>query len=399
MNECSNREDSGMPDVIIVGAGVAGLATALRLHRLGWDTLVVERAPGRRRGGYLVNLLGTGYDAAERLGILPALRAYDLGMFTTMLVRADGRAKFTVPHEVALAAVGDRALTVFRSDLESVLYEAVHEHTEIRCSTTVAALEQDGRAVRVVLSDGTEHHADLLVGADGLHSGVRALAFGPHAGARVDLPYVAAAFTLDRPPAGVPENAGATFIGPGRTAALAHLSGARSAAFFAYRSDDPRAELRRGPADALAAAFGDLGGGVPEALRQLGSGAPGAAYFDVASQVMLPRWSTGRVVLLGDSAWCVTLFAGYGAALALAGADRLGTALAGHGADVTAALRWWENGLRDEVGRRQAIAHRGASRFVPPTRAHVRANELILRAIRLPVVRGLVRRGIERANR
>src|SRR6187455_574323 len=111
-----------MRRAVIVGAGVAGLATALRLGRDGWDTVVVERAPARRSGGYVVNLLGPGYDAAERLGLLPALAERDLGLFTTVLTRADGRAKLTVPAEVAAAALGDRAVSVFRGDLEATLY-------------------------------------------------------------------------------------------------------------------------------------------------------------------------------------------------------------------------------------------------------------------------------------
>lgn len=195
----------------------------------------------------------------------------------------------------------------------------------------------------------------------------------------------------------VPEGTGTTFIGPHRTAAVMNLGPGRSSAFFTYHSADPAAELERGPARALAAAFGDLGGGAADALAQLGRD-PGGPYFDSVSQIVLDGWSRGRVVLLGDAAWCVSLFAGYGAALALTGADRLGTALEEHGADLPAALTAWENGLRAEVRQRQAMARRGIARFAPPTRAHVWAQELTIRAIRLPGVRGLIRRSIERAQ-
>jgi nucleoside-diphosphate-sugar epimerase len=92
--------------VLIAGAGIAGLATALRLQRSGWDTLVVERSATRRAGGYMVNLLGSGYDAAQRFGILPALQVRDLGAFTSILVKADGRHKFTLPDSIARAALG-----------------------------------------------------------------------------------------------------------------------------------------------------------------------------------------------------------------------------------------------------------------------------------------------------
>ncbi|MFC4562475.1 FAD-dependent monooxygenase [Nocardiopsis mangrovi] len=383
---------------MIVGAGIAGLAAALRLHRAGWEPIVVERAPARRSSGYMVNLVGWGYDAAEGLGILPALTGRDLGVFTTVMVRADGRPKFTVPPEIAEAAVGKRALTVFRGDLESALYEAVRDTVEIRFGTTVADVEQSTAEVRVGLSDGTTERAALLIGADGLHSGVRAAVFGPETGFRVDLQHVVGAFPLGGVPEGVAEGSGTTFIGPGRTAAIISLGPDRSSAFFTYRTGDAGAELERGPGRALAAAFGDLGGGVPHALRRLAAD-PAAAYFDSVSQIAMDRWSDGRVVLLGDAAWCVTLFAGYGAALALSGADRLGAALERHGSDVPAALAGWEEGLRPEVRKRQALARTGMHRFAPPSRAHVFMSEMTIRAILVPGVRGLVQRGIRRANR
>jgi 2-polyprenyl-6-methoxyphenol hydroxylase-like FAD-dependent oxidoreductase len=198
-------------------------------------------------------------------------------------------------------------------------------------------------------------------------------------------------------PEHVAEGVGTTFLGPRRTAAVMNLGPDRSSAFFTYRSADPAAELARGAAPALTAAFGDLGRGVAEALQQLAAD-PADAYFDSVGQIVIDRWSSGRVVLLGDAAWCVTVFAGYGAALALDGADRLGTALAAHGDDLTTALEAWEQSLRPEVRKRQDLARKGISRFAPPTRAHVWAGDLMLRAIQLPGIRGLVQRSIQRAN-
>ncbi|MER5338441.1 FAD-dependent monooxygenase [Micromonospora sp. NPDC002717] len=385
-----------MKRAVIVGAGIAGLATALRLTLDGWHTLVVERAPARRSGGYLVNLLGAGYDAAERLGLIPALSDRALGLFTTVLVRADGRPKLTVPSAVAEATLGPRTMTVFRGDLETALYEEVRDHAEIRFGTTVSTINQEADQVGIRLSNGTTEDADLLIGADGVHSATRTAMFGPDH--RVDLPYVVAAFPITHPVAAVPESSATTFIGPGRTAAIINLGPQRSSAFFTYRCANPGRELERGPVDALRAAFGDLAAGVPEVIRHLETD-PAGAYFDRISQVDVPRWSTGRTVLLGDAAWCVTLFAGHGAALALAGADQLGTALQRHGHDIPSALAEWETGLRPEIVKRQALARRGMYQYAPPSRFHVWMNDAIIRAITLPGIRGLVRRGIERQNR
>ncbi|MFI1461557.1 FAD-dependent oxidoreductase [Nocardia carnea] len=383
--------------VLIVGAGIAGLAAALRLHRQGWAVTVVERAPARRSSGYLVNLHGPGYDAAERLGLVPALAPHDIGFFTSIMVHADGREKFRLPSAVAEAAVGARTLGIFRGDLESALYDAVAEHADIRFGTTVHAVTQNADEVDATLGDGSHIRADLLIGADGVHSRIRELVFGPEAEYLVDLGHMVGAFPLETVPERVPEGAGTTFIGPGRTAAVMNLGPQRSSTFFAYRCTDTRAELTQGPATALTRSFGDLGGGVTEALQQLET-APERAYFDSVGQVVMERWSDRRIVLLGDAAWCVTVFAGYGAALALDGADRLGAALSEHSADIPGALAAWEASLRPEVGKRQALARKGISRFAPSTRGQVWASELMLRAIGLPGIRGVVQRSIRRAN-
>lgn len=396
-NAVRNPSGRGAKRAVVAGAGIAGLAAALRLRRAGWEVVVLERAPARRSGGYLLNLHGPGYDAAERLGLVPALAPRDIGFFTSVLVHADGREKFTVPAAVAQAAVGDRALSLFRGDLESALYAAVAAHVDIRFGTTVRAMTQDPGAVEVTLSDDTRLQADLLIGADGVHSRIRELAFGPESEHLVELNHMVGAFPLDTVPEHVPHGVGTTFLGPRRTAAVMNLGPGRSSAFFTYRSLDPAAELARGAASALTAAFGDLGRGVAEALEQL-SADPADAYFDSVGQIVADRWSSGRVVLLGDAAWCVTVFAGYGAALALDGADRLGAALDAHGDDLTTALDAWERSLRPEVRKRQALARKGISRFAPPTRAHVWAGDLMLRAIQLPGIRGLVQRSIQRAN-
>ncbi|KXP03940.1 FAD-dependent oxidoreductase [Tsukamurella pseudospumae] len=377
--------------IVIAGAGIAGLAAALRLQRDGHRVLVVERAAERRTGGYLVNLLGPGFDAADALGLVPALRERDQGIFTSLLVRADGSTKTTMPAALAEQSLGSRALTVFRGDLEAVLFEALGGAAEVRFGTSVTAVT-DGAAgpLQVTLSDGSEHEADLLIGADGLHSGVRELVFGPKAQYVRDLGHAVIAFPMEAAPEGLPEQTASTFIDVGRTAAVFRPRGGAPSAFFTYRTD----ETPRGPVEALAEHFGDLSGPVHEAARW--SADTDDAYVDSVSQVVMDAWSRGRVVLLGDAAWCVSLFAGHGAGLALAGADRLGAALLDHPGELSDAAREWETGLREEVRTRQRQARAGMARFAPPSRFHVHVQDLMIRALTAPVVGGLLMRGLHR---
>ncbi|MFI7131601.1 FAD-dependent monooxygenase [Nonomuraea sp. NPDC050153] len=135
----------------------------------------------------------------------------------------------------------------------------------------------------------------------------------------------------------------------------------------------------------LGRVYGDLGWVIPETLAGLQRA--DSVYFDTISQVVAPRWSTGRVVLLGDAAWCVTLFAGYGSSLAVGGADLLGTSLAEHPGDIPAALTAWEARLRPEVTAKQKLGRRVKGVYAPANPVLLWLTQLPLRLATLPPVR------------
>ncbi|WP_433425591.1 FAD-dependent monooxygenase [Microtetraspora malaysiensis] len=368
---------------IIIGAGIAGLATALRLHQIGWDSLIVERAPQRRGGGYAVTFGGIGYDAAERLGIVDDLRAKAFDTTELVYHKSDGSRRFALDRATIAATTGPRSITILRGDLEAVLYEKVHEQTELRFGTTLTHVDQDDHAVRVTLSDGTVEEGDLLVGADGLHSATRALLFGPEENFLLDMEHKVAVFMLDRRPASIAPGATGTLSSNGRTAAIISIPDGRNVAFFGYRTDHARPGEDVGTE--LERIYGDLGWVIPEALAGLARA--DSVYFDTISQVVAPTWSKGRVVLLGDAAWCVTLFAGYGSSLAVGGADRLGTELAAHPGDIPAALAAWEAAIRPEAERKQKLGRRVKGVYAPANPLVLWLSLLPLRLASLPPVR------------
>ncbi|MFJ2032231.1 FAD-dependent oxidoreductase [Streptosporangium sp. NPDC087985] len=378
---------------VIIGAGIAGLTAALRLRQTGWDPLVIERAPARRSGGYALTFSGIGYDAAERMGLLPALTRRHITPDEMTYIKPNGKTRFSVPGATVRAMLGERALNVLRGDIEDVLYEAVHEQVEIRFATTVKAVAQDGLDVHVTLSDGTAETADLLIGADGLHSATRALAFGPEEDFRIDLDHMVGVFMMDQLPETVAEGSTATLTVTGRTLAIISLGQGRAGAFFGYRTDDVSRDLAEGPHKALPRVYGQMGWAAPEALAQLRSAE--SVYYDSISQMVVDRWSRGRVVLLGDAAWCVTLFAGYGSSLAVGGADLLAGLLQRHPDDVPAALAAWEAQLRPEVERKQKLGRRVKGLYAPADPLRLWLRDLPLRLAALPPVGRLLQRRLQ----
>ncbi|MHA6630629.1 FAD-dependent monooxygenase [Pseudonocardia sichuanensis] len=378
---------------VIVGAGIAGLAAALRLHQIGWEPIVVERAPARRSGGYAVTFSGIGYDAAERMGILPALAERHITPDEMTYIRPDGTTRFSVPGPTVRAMLGDRALNLLRGDIEDVLHSTLRDQVPIRYGTTVTAVAQDDAAVHVTLSDGTAVDADLLVGADGLHSATRALVFGPEQDHRLDLDHMVGVYLMDRRPDAVPEGTTATLTVTGRTLAIISLGPDRAAAFFGYRTDDPARDLAEGPQKALPRVYEGMGWAAPRALAQLRT--TGSVYFDTISQIVMNRWSRGRVVLLGDAAWCVTLFAGYGSSLAVGGAEQLGNALQRHPDDTPAALAAWEAQLRPEAERKQKLGRRVKGLYAPADPLRLWLRDLPLRMAALPPMGRLLQRRLQ----
>jgi 2-polyprenyl-6-methoxyphenol hydroxylase-like FAD-dependent oxidoreductase len=370
---------------IIIGAGIAGLAAALRLSQIGWDTLIIERAPHRRSGGYGVTFGGIGYDAAERMGILPELQKRAFVTEELVYHKPNGRRRFSLTRESIAATMGPRSMNILRGDIETVLYDKVRDTAEIRFGTTITAVDQDAHSVHVTLSDGSAEHADLLIGADGLRSATRALVFGPEEDYLLDLDHMVAVYMLDKRPNAIAPGTTGTLSSRGRTVAVISVGDGRNVAFFGYRAEAGDGTRADGPEKVLPQVYGDLGWVVPEVLA--GMARTDSIYFDTISQVVAPEWSRGRVVLLGDAAWCVTLFAGYGSALAVGGADRLGTELERHPGDVGAALAAWETALRPEVHRKQKLGRRVKGVYAPANPLLLWLTQLPLRLAALPPVR------------
>ncbi len=382
---------------LIAGAGIAGLALALRLRGAGWDVVIVEIADGPRDEGYMVDFFGLGYEAAGRLGLLERLREIHYSIDELVYVDGAGRRRFGIPYPALRRRLFEGChFNFLRGDLERVLRDELGESPPIRWGARVSAIDQDHDGVEVVLSDGSADRVELLIGADGVHSKVRELVFGPESKFEVPLGHRTAASILDRVPAGVDERDFTMLTAPGRMVAVYPIRGGRAATFFVHRTN-----LERGPEEPLETmrhVYGGLGWLVPELLER----SDGASlYYDRVTQIRIDSWTSGRVTLCGDAAWCVSLMAGQGASLALAGAERLGAALDWAGTDVEGALARWEGELRPHLATRLDAGRSTAGWFVPEKRWRMAVRDLAMRTAAMPVLSRLARRqiGIGRAGR
>ncbi|MCA1677301.1 MAG: FAD-dependent monooxygenase, partial [Actinobacteria bacterium] len=233
---------------VICGAGIAGLALAQRLASDGWDVTVVEAAPGPRTQGYMIDFFGLGYEAAEKMGVLPRLKELGYQVRELKYVDEAGRRRAGMDYDRFARVVDGRLLSIMRPDLELALREQVANTVEIRFGCAVTEIENSSERVRTVLTDGSELDADLLIGADGIHSAVRRMVFGDEKQFFRYLGLHTAAYTFDDP--AIHEKLDNSFCLTDSTQKMMGLYGLRNgrvAAFTVHRSPDPAlpAEVRR----------------------------------------------------------------------------------------------------------------------------------------------------------
>jgi 2-polyprenyl-6-methoxyphenol hydroxylase-like FAD-dependent oxidoreductase len=372
---------------IICGAGIAGLTLSWWMQRHGWEVLVVERAPALRNEGYMMDFFGSGYDAAELMGILPQLSAVSYDVSDVTNVDERGRPTSHLSFATFRRMQHGRLLSVMRGDLEHVLHAALGDRVELRFGRSIDAVTSARDHVTVTLTDGPREDADLLVGADGIHSRVRELTFGPERAFMRNLGYHTAAYVFtDHALWSRLDGPFRMRAAPGRQAGVYRLRGDRVATFYAHVAgdeavpDDPRAALQR--------IYGDMGWLIPEVLAHCPE--PPELYYDTVAQIEMPAWSHNRVTLVGDACQAVSLLAGQGASMAMGGAYVLADGLA-RTSDVPAALIGYEQRVKPAIDRTQAAGRRTADWFVPATAWRIAARDLVLRLAVMPGLAWLLR--------
>ncbi len=376
--------------VAICGAGIGGPTLAYWLQRGGHQPTLIEKAPHLRQGGYLIDFWGVGYEVAQRMGLAATLQEIGYQVRQVRLVDRQGHtaAGFSATEFRRLAQ--GRYVSLARGDLAAAIYGAIVPRVETIFDASVTAVAENEHGVHVSFSRGAPREFDLLIGADGLHSTVREVVFGPQARFERDLGYMVAACEVTgyRPRE---ELVYVSYTVPGKQLARFALRGDRTLFLFIFTAEHLPGPVPHTLAErklALRRVFGEAGWECARILDAV-DGVP-EIYFDRVSQIRMPTWSQGRVMLLGDAAACVSLLAGEGTGLAMTEAYVLASELHRAQGDYQEAFRRHEQQLRPFVTGKQESAGRFAASFVPRTRFAIWRRNQATKLLAIPPLANLV---------
>ena len=367
-------------NIIINGLGVAGPALAYWLTRSGHDVLLVEQAPCPRVGGYIVDFWGIGYDIVEKMGLIAEIRRLGYQVREVRFVDRHGLKRGGFDVDVFGRMTNDRFTSLPRSDVSATICRAIEGKVETIFGDSVAAIGESNHGIHVAFDHAPPRDADLVIGADGLHSRVRQLAFGPESDFNVSLDYHVAAFEAE----GYRPRDELIYLShglPGRQISRFSMRDDKTMFLFVFRDEYMRGE---DPKSILRNAFAIAGWEWPRIEKELISAKD--IYFDTVSQIRMDRWTKGRIALVGDAAACVSLMAGEGTGLAIAEAYVLAGELQACADDFATAFARYEQRLMPFVKRKQESAARFASSFAPRTSVGITFRNAVTKLMGVPFI-------------
>ncbi len=376
--------------VLVSGAGIAGPTLAYWLEHYGFEVTLVELAPRPRTGGYIIDFWGLGYDVADRMHLVPALARAGYQVQDLRFVDGHGRRVGGFGVEVFRRLTGGRYVSLPRSVLARLIYDAIASRTTTVFGDSITALAQSDEGVDVSFERAPPRRFDLVIGADGLHSSVRRLAFGRQDLFEKYLGYVVAAFEVEgyRPR---DEDVYVSYCVPGKQVARFAMRDDRTLFLFVFAADEPppvAAHDTPAHKDIVRAQFNDAGWECTQILAAMDSCE--TLYFDRVSQIRMPSWSRGRVALLGDAAFAPSLLAGQGAALSMAAAYVLAGELAQARGDHVRAFVRYETLLRSFMDSKQKSAEQFAGSFAPKTLLGIFVRNQVTKLFAIPGIADLV---------
>jgi 2-polyprenyl-6-methoxyphenol hydroxylase-like FAD-dependent oxidoreductase len=355
--------------VLISGASIAGPVLAYWLTRHGFDVTVVERAPAlRKTGGHAIDLFRPAMEISERMGVLPRIEARATGTATLMAHRPWSSRPARIDYLKVEKTMSDRHVEIMRDDLSEIYYDAARDGVQYIFGDHIASISGDGD---VLFANAAGRRFDIVIGADGLHSGVRQLVFG-------DVPqrFLGGYLSVVSVPRSLAHNGEMTgYFEPDRVAMVYtadHLDDARAVFIFRPKSalDFDHRDVAR-QKEQLRAAFAGTSAEVDTWLDELGR--TPTFYFDAITQLEMAEWSRGRVTLVGDAGYCPGPAVGGSTSLAVYGAYVLACELSRASGDHTTAFAAYERTMMPSVLGSRKLARVNAKTVVPGSRLGVMA--------------------------
>ena len=351
-------------NILISGAGIAGVSLAFWLNKFGFNPTIIEISPKLREGGYAIDFMGAGFDVAEKMNIISDLEKADLNISNIAFVDKDNNEQGSMNYQKVKKALKNKAFTLLRSDLAKVIYNALDKETEIIFGDTIKEIEQDEEKVSVTFKSGSTRSFDLLVGADGLHSNVRNLMFGEESQFEKYYGYYTSSFTMNNF-----TNEGRAFSMfnvPNKQVAVYTISKEKAASFFIFTSPEKLIyeyhDIEK-QKQILKNEFMNAGWKCADLLSRIDTASD--FYFDPISQIKMENWSKGRASLVGDACYCPSLLSGKGSTLAMVGAYILAGELKLANGNYKTAYEEYEKLLKPFMEKKQKSAQAFAKSFVP----------------------------------
>ncbi len=356
--------------ILISGAGIAGPTLAYWLARYGLKPTLIEAAPQLRTGGYIIDFWGAGIEIADRMGLLPEIRAKGYMVKEVVALNRAGKRVAGFSAEVFERVTRSRFVSVPRGDLAAAIFGKLDARVETIFGDSIRSIDETASGVRVGFEQAPPREFDLVIGADGLHSRVRELVFGPQARFEKYLGYKAAAFEVAgyRPRQ---ELVNVLYTQVHQQVVRFATRNDRTMFFFTFADPDPGGSDNVAEQKALLRArFANSGWECPQILAAMETATN--FYFDRVSQIRMdPQqglWTRGRVSLLGDAAFCVSLLAGQGSSLAMAAAYILAGELHRARGNYAEAFANYQNRFGPFVLGKQNSALRLAGTFAPKSK-------------------------------
>ena len=370
--------------ILISGAGIAGPTLAYLLANYGHEPTIVEHAPSLRTGGYVIDFWGIGYDIADKMGLIPQLRERGYVAKEVRFVDSNGQRIGGFSTSAFGEALQDRYMSLRRGDLAAAIYSKIDGRVETLFSDSIASLVDGADGVTVNFASGGERRFDLVFGADGLHSNVRNLVFGPQEIFEDYLGYKVAAIEVPgyRPR---DEDVYVMYTEVGKQVARFAMHNGNTTVLFVYADkDDTTPHDLAGQKAAIHAVFEGDGWECKPILAALDL-AP-EVYFDRVSQIKMDSWTSRRVALLGDAAFCASLLAGEGSALAMIAAYVLAGELDLADGDYKTAFSNYEKLMQPFIAGKHKSARGFASSFAPKSEFALFLRNQISKLLSVPFI-------------